>query len=103
MPTKSISLYCPTCDAAMPHVKETPNHVLHAILTLLFVGAWGVVWLVVVLRDNAKPACSKCGRVEETPAYVEPPMTKTTKIVLAATGLAIFGLVIYAVITQVGG
>ena len=31
---------------------QRTNHVLHAILTVLTGGAWGIVWLVQVLRHR---------------------------------------------------
>lgn len=35
-----------------PRPTKRTNHVLHAILTVLTGGAWGIVWLVQVLRHR---------------------------------------------------
>jgi DNA-directed RNA polymerase subunit RPC12/RpoP len=63
---KQASAVCARCGPVLAQ-KTTPNHVLHAILTLFTCALWGVVWLVLVLVSAAEPyLCTKCGQPVRT-------------------------------------
>lgn len=60
MPIRQLQLQCAKCDAVMPHNQKTPNHVLHAVVSLLVIGLWIPVWIAVAM--GKEPAtCVKCG------------------------------------------
>ncbi len=42
------------------HVQRKPNHRLHLLLTVLTVGFWLPVWVLVSVFQ-AKPQCMTCG------------------------------------------
>ena len=43
-------------------VKPSPTHVLHLLLSLVTVGMWLPVWLVVAFAADKSPAlCPRCG------------------------------------------
>lgn len=41
--------------------RETPNHVLHLLLTVVSLGLWVPVWLVVTLFAPRTFHCPQCG------------------------------------------
>jgi hypothetical protein len=45
----------------MPHNQETPNHVLHALLTLFTAGLYLPVWILIAMGKAPQPVCVKCG------------------------------------------
>jgi len=59
---KQSSSYCKTCGKQTLHTKETPNHILHLLLSVFTLGLWLLVWLALVLISSGKrPRCSVCG------------------------------------------
>jgi predicted RNA-binding Zn-ribbon protein involved in translation (DUF1610 family) len=59
---KQASGFCPHCGEQRLLLRESPNHVLHLILTVLTLGLWAVVWLLVAMNKSGGPArCSVCG------------------------------------------
>lgn len=54
--------FCGHCRNVTRHVQNTPNHILHALLSLLTWGIWLIPWLYVVIRQDAAPViCQMCG------------------------------------------
>ncbi|MBL6748136.1 MAG: hypothetical protein ISP85_04030, partial [Candidatus Poseidonia sp.] len=49
------------CESNTLAVGTTPNHVLHLVLTVLTVGLWGIVWILIALGKTGGYKCSKCG------------------------------------------
>lgn len=59
---KQTSSYCKTCGKQTLHTKQTPNHILHLLLSLVTLGLWLIVWLIIVVANSGKrPRCSVCG------------------------------------------
>lgn len=56
----SVSRYCPECDRRVRVVADTPNHILHLLLTVFTVGAWLLVWIIFCLFSGTY-RCSRCG------------------------------------------
>lgn len=56
--------YCSRCRRNVLAERRSPNHVLHAILTLLFCGLWLPIWILAAL--NQPYHCPRCGRVAKT-------------------------------------
>jgi hypothetical protein len=54
--------WCPTCNDQRMLLRDKPNHILHLILTIVTLGLWALVWIVVAARKSNAPArCSHCG------------------------------------------
>ena len=56
--------YCDTCQERSTLQAQTPNHVLHLLLTLV-TGLWAIVWLAVSLQ-RPPYQCSRCGGLNVT-------------------------------------
>lgn len=54
--------YCRMCNRQVLGQKETPNHVLHFLVTCFTCGLWGVVWAILTLAMGSGPfRCPTCG------------------------------------------
>lgn len=54
--------YCPEDDRMVLAEKETPNDLLHLVLSLLTVGVWILVWLALSVGSKFSPwRCPVCG------------------------------------------
>lgn len=53
--------WCPLCKRDVLAVGESPNHVLHLLLTLVTCGLWGIVWGLVAAGAIGGYRCGKCG------------------------------------------
>lgn len=55
--------YCRHCDAVMPTVKKSPNHILHLILSLLTGGFWLIIYALVAFETSFRSwRCQRCGK-----------------------------------------
>lgn len=62
MPIKQLNLQCAKCDAIVPHNQPTPNHVVHALVSLFLIGLWIPIWIIIAMTANkAEATCVKCG------------------------------------------
>jgi hypothetical protein len=62
MGVKYRQRYCPNDREMVLAVKNTPNHILHVVLTIVTLGLWSVVWIVVTVLALGRPyRCQKCG------------------------------------------
>lgn len=54
--------YCPDDDRMVLAEKQTPNHILHLLLSVVTVGFWIPVWLLVAIgSDLGTYRCPVCG------------------------------------------
>lgn len=54
--------WCVHCGQQRLTHRQSTNHVLHLILTLVTLGLWGIVWAIVAFNNRSKPGrCSVCG------------------------------------------
>lgn len=54
--------YCPEDDRMVLAEKQTPNHLLHLLLSLLTLGVWVVVWIILIVgADLGTYRCPNCG------------------------------------------
>jgi DNA-directed RNA polymerase subunit RPC12/RpoP len=59
---KQTSLICENCRKQTLHIKQTPNHILHLLLTIITGGIWLIVWIPIIFFGSDKPwRCSVCG------------------------------------------
>jgi len=63
MGLQSSVRWCAECRAKTAHHRNAPSHGVHLVITLCTCGAWGLVWLALVLIGACQPwTCSKCGK-----------------------------------------
>lgn len=56
--------FCQTCNDHTSVFENSPNHLLHIILSILTAGWWLIVYAVIAIESTrAKPRCVKCGHV----------------------------------------
>ena len=59
---KTTQRYCHTCNAARPFHKNTTNHLLHLLLSLVTLGVWIPVWIVIAFSSPFRRyRCGRCG------------------------------------------
>lgn len=74
--TAQSTAYCPVCQRQTLYAKEGLNHVLHLILTLVTLGLWGIVWIILGIASAAKPTrCTQCGTTRKEIIYANRPQT----------------------------
>jgi len=61
MGIKQASRYCPGCQSNTLAVGTTPNHLLHLALTIISLGVWSIVWVLIALGKVGGYKCSKWG------------------------------------------
>ncbi|QIG68732.1 hypothetical protein EVB67_082 [Rhizobium phage RHph_TM3_3_14B] len=71
-------MFCEDDVAMVLAERQTPNHVLHLLLSVFSAGFWIPVWLVVTLLAGGAYKCPRCGA--RTRGYVP----KKYKAALAA-------------------
>jgi cytochrome b561 len=95
MPVKSIAVHCRRCEADTPHLVETPNHVLHGVLTLFTIGFWVIPWIIVAAIGDSTPACSKCA------ARPKPPPTAAELASSRRGNYIVIGFVVVATVAAI--
>jgi len=61
MSFKETSGYCPHCNKDVLCRAQTPNHVLHLILSIITSGFWLIVWFILCLKQK-EWRCTQCGQ-----------------------------------------
>lgn len=61
MSQKQTSVHCPHCNKRVLAQGRKPNHVFHLILTILTLGFWSWVWLLVAIGMIGGYRCLVCG------------------------------------------
>lgn len=62
MAVKTSGGYCRHCNKNVMTQKNTPNHLLHLILTVLTLGVWAIVWIILMLSNIGGRRCTECGQ-----------------------------------------
>jgi len=63
MATQQRRHYCKTCGQSRLFTKQSVNHVLHLILSVLTGGVWVVIWILAGLASLLTPfRCTDCGK-----------------------------------------
>lgn len=66
MPIEHAQGFCPTCQRQVLIQRDTPNHLVHALVSLFLCGLWIPVWLLVSI--GSRPwLCSQCGSKVKVP------------------------------------
>lgn len=62
MSVVQIQARCVTCNGLRLFSKSGPNHVLHLLLSLVTMGLWLPVWIVILFCGHSRPyRCMRCG------------------------------------------
>jgi hypothetical protein len=70
MPQEQTQHYCPNCGGLALSARSTPNHLVHALVTIFLFGLWLPIWVLACVCK--KPfRCQRCGSV--TSAGTMPP------------------------------
>lgn len=59
--TSQVMKFCHTCNKYTLHVRPSTSHVLHFLLSIITVGVWVPIWLLVTLSNNTQGQCTVCG------------------------------------------
>lgn len=63
MGQSTIRRNCTFCNQPRPFTKQAPSHILHLILSVVTVGIWIPVWILMVVLNAFKPyRCTTCGK-----------------------------------------
>jgi hypothetical protein len=105
MPMRQLQLQCAKCDAIQPHNQPTPNHVVHALVSLFALGLWVPVWIIIAMGSgNAEATCVKCNNrrtpqgaatVSRGPAEYQKTSAVQIVWVIVVCLAAVFGLMVY--------
>ena len=98
MTIKQQHQFCSNCNQIMPANKDIPNHIMHAVLSLMTVGWWLIIWIFLILKTNKNQFhCVKCGNDSLKTSWD----TKTFLLVgLTPIALLLLSTIIY-VISQI--
>lgn len=61
MGQKQSGRFCPHCQKNTMAIGNTPNHLLHFILSIFTLGLWVFVWILVTIGMIGGYRCSQCG------------------------------------------
>lgn len=61
MATK-YTAYCKNCCRETFHERPSTSHILHLLLSLVTMGFWVPVWILMALNNNSQGMCTICGR-----------------------------------------
>ena len=53
--------FCKYCNEQVKTQRESPNHILHFLITILTCGFWVVIWFLLCLQFGGWN-CSNCGQ-----------------------------------------
>lgn len=52
---------CSECGKPTLHIQPKTSHVLHLLLSLITVGIWVPVWLLIALNNSSQTTFTACG------------------------------------------
>lgn len=106
---RQLQLQCAVDNEVTPHNQPTPNHLVHALVSLFLLGLWIPVWIIVaVTSGNESATCVKCGnkRPPNGAAVVTPKVevkatsSKQIAIMFAFITVVIIALTIVDAVTK---
>lgn len=60
--TEKYTAHCKNCQSETIHERPSTSHVLHLLLSVITVGLWIPVWILVALSNSNQGLCLTCGR-----------------------------------------
>jgi len=68
--------YCPRCQTFVLGRRETPNHILHFLITFFTCGLWIIPWIVISIAAGWEPfRCPTCGTAGVNAPREKPPVS----------------------------
>lgn len=61
MGIKTTGKYCRHCQKNVMAQKNTPNHILHFLLSVFTVGLWVIPWVLISVGSIGGYRCTQCG------------------------------------------
>ena len=62
MATENWQTFCPSCQKLTMGSRQTPNHLLHFIVTFFTCGLWVIPWVIITVTTSSAPyLCNICG------------------------------------------
>lgn len=62
MGQSNVQRICPRCRTHVLAVRQTPNHAIHAVVSLFTCGFWLIVWIILaIVSASSTYRCSQCG------------------------------------------
>jgi hypothetical protein len=99
MGTIQAQRFCPHCNRLVLATRRTPNHILHLLLTVLLLGFWLIVWLLIAITSHEPYLCQNCGtltlRTREASGQRRP-MSTASKVVLSLVTFIIIAVLTLA-------
>lgn len=65
MGIKKARRYCPQEDKLVLAEKQTPNHILHLLLSVVTMGFWIPIWIIVTIAAGNTFYCPDCASKTE--------------------------------------
>lgn len=59
--TNQKMMSCKKCGGKTLHLQPSTSHLLHLLLSILTMGVWVIVWLLVGQSNQSQGECTKCG------------------------------------------
>lgn len=56
--------HCDTCGKPVLHVVPSTSHLLHLVLSIITVGFWVPVWLLISMNNGSQSQCTGCGKLK---------------------------------------
>ena len=53
---------CKYCNKTTAHVAQSTSNILHLILSVITVGIWVPIWILVAMSHSASKQCNECGK-----------------------------------------
>ncbi len=73
MSTTQLMEHCRYCGKPTLHLEEKPNHILHLLLTIVTMGVWLIVWVLLGMSSRlSSSTCTVCGSVPPAEAVSAP-------------------------------
>jgi hypothetical protein len=60
--TDQVMMDCKNCGKNTIHIIPSTSHLLHFILSIVTLGAWLIVWLIIALNNKSQAQCIVCGQ-----------------------------------------
>ncbi len=55
---------CKSCKTMTQHTEPSTSHILHLILSIISVGFWVPVWILVSMSNGSSAQCTACGKTK---------------------------------------
>lgn len=78
MPTENIMYPCSVCQKQTVYIQKRINHILHLLLSVLFIGLWLIVWIGIAVFGTRTPVCTVCGSGSISNIYTSEPKKEFT-------------------------